>query len=353
MLQNQCGSHHPLCLETLLGDWVSEQMVSQTCFVFHYDRRGCNLRRTQFLQTQPGQPLALLYARLQRITLDDAGAEATGEGVTGAVGVVDELLLDDGDGVLLDLGFFVLALDGHDGGVGALGDDDDPGSLGVDLGCLGHEFGALGHADPTLPLRLGPGLGLVLVAEDVVGVGHEFGELVLEELGDEAGRQGEHEGLVVGGGVLGHGHGGRRAHGQVVAADVVDVGGLDHRPDARLLEVLEFVVVGRGEVGAHGPVVAGDDDSAFPGGRRGVDHVLDVKTLRCGLSASKGPRPVRGYVRGQTGHRRVFNSYLVRRTFHGESLRTRRRRRNQCKRPSWVGACTGHHGRCSGPPLPG
>ena len=41
---------------------------------------------------------------------------------------------------------------------------------------------------------------------------------------------------------------GRRADGEVVAADVEGVGGFDHFPDLGLFEVGEFVVIGSGEV---------------------------------------------------------------------------------------------------------
>lgn len=62
----------------------------------------------------------------------------------------------------------------------------------------------------------------------------------------------------------------------MVAAYVVDVRGLDEGPDAWLLEMFEFVVVGCGEMRAHCAVVAGDHDTAFPCWCGGVDHVFDV-----------------------------------------------------------------------------
>ena len=70
---------------------------------------------------------------------------------------------------------------------------------------------------------------------------------------------------------------GRDAHGQVVAADVVDGGGLDHFPDVGLLEMCDFVVVGGGEVCAHGAMVVGDDDAAFTCGGVWVDVVFYVE----------------------------------------------------------------------------
>lgn len=63
----------------------------------------------------------------------------------------------------------------------------------------------------------------------------------------------------------------------MVAANVVDVGVLDQAPDLGLLEVVEAVVVGGAEVGAHAAVVAGDDDAAAAGGLGRLDAVLDAQ----------------------------------------------------------------------------
>lgn len=65
--------------------------------------------------------------------------------------------------------------------------------------------------------------------------------------------------------------------------DVVELGLLNERPDVRLLQVLDLVLVGGSKVGAHAAVVAGDDDTALAGGLGIVDTVLGVDT---GLLAS-------------------------------------------------------------------
>lgn len=100
-------------------------------------------------------------------------------------------------GKLLDLG---LALDGDQGGLGALRDDDGALALGVLLGELskgtGDVLGGVGREG----VGLGVGGGLGLVADDVVGVGGGGVDDVLEELGDEGGGEVEDEGLVLGGG---------------------------------------------------------------------------------------------------------------------------------------------------------
>lgn len=63
----------------------------------------------------------------------------------------------------------------------------------------------------------------------------------------------------------------------MVAADVVHIGVLDEAPDLGLLEVVQVIVVGGREVGAHAAVVAGDDDAAAARGLGGLDAVLDAE----------------------------------------------------------------------------
>lgn len=64
---------------------------------------------------------------------------------------------------------------------------------------------------------------------------------------------------------------------EVVTTDVVHLGVLDQAPDLGLLQVVQAVVVGGSQVGAHAPVVAGDDDAAPPRGLAGLDAVLDAE----------------------------------------------------------------------------
>lgn len=206
--------------------------------------------------------------------------------------------------VLLDL---FLTLDGDDGGEGALGDDGDALALRVLLGQVGDGLGD--GADVILlvshVVRLGKGGGLGLVADDIVTIGQSGVQGVLEELRDEGGRQGQDEGLVVGGGLLGQLHDGRRADfhdkgleqarlrdgntsfpslngerihtGEVITTNVVHLSTLDQLPDLGLLQELDLVVVSGTQLGAHGAVVAGDDDGAAAGGLLRVDAVLDPK----------------------------------------------------------------------------
>lgn len=59
---------------------------------------GLRVRGAQLLDAQLGEPLAHVDGRLEGLALHDAGNEAAGECVAGAVGVVDFLVADDVDG---------------------------------------------------------------------------------------------------------------------------------------------------------------------------------------------------------------------------------------------------------------
>lgn len=63
----------------------------------------------------------------------------------------------------------------------------------------------------------------------------------------------------------------------MVATDVVDLCVLDETPDLRLLQVLDLVVVGSGQVGAHAAVVAGNDNTATASGVLLIVAVLNAK----------------------------------------------------------------------------
>ncbi len=76
---------------------------------------------------------------------------------------------------------------------------------------------------------------------------------------------------------------------EVVTANIVGLGVLDEGPDIRALQVLQVVVVGGTQLGAHAAVVAGDDDAATAGGDLGVDAVLDAQTsLPAGVAEDSG-----------------------------------------------------------------
>ena len=211
---------------------------------------------------------------LEGLALNNTGGEATGKGITGTVGVVDLGGIDGVDGELLDL---ILALDGNDGRLGALGDDGNTLALGVLLGEVGKSLGDLLNISDVEAVGLGVGGGLTLVADHVVPVGSRGIKGLLEELANEGGGEREDEGLVAAGSLLGELHDGRRADGEVVTTDIVNLSVLDEGPDLGLLQVLKVVVVGGTELGAHGAVVASNDNTATAGVDLGVDTVLDAE----------------------------------------------------------------------------
>lgn len=156
---------------------------------------GRNSPRTLLANGESGEPLAHVDGALDGLALGDAGEETGSEGVTGTSGVGDLGLVDLVDGEGLDV---VLALDGDDGRLGALGDDGYALALGVLLGQVGQVLGDGRNVGGLEVVRLGVGGGLGLVADDVVPVRGGLVERVLEELGDEGSVQGEGEGLCWG-----------------------------------------------------------------------------------------------------------------------------------------------------------
>ena len=167
---------------------------------------GGDVRGAELLDAQAGEPLSHVDAGLEGLALDEASDEATSEGVAGAVGVDDAGGIDGVDGVLGDL---FLALDGDDGGLGAVGDDGDAGPLGIGLGQVGDGAGDAPDVrrvgQRLEPVRPRVRLRLRLIADHVVPVRRRRIQRVLEELRDEGRRHVDHEGLVVGRGLLGQG----------------------------------------------------------------------------------------------------------------------------------------------------
>ena len=245
---------------------------------------GENIRGTQLLDAQLGQPRAHVDTLLDALTLGKTGKETTSEGVTGTSGVGNLILADNVDGESLDV---VVALNSDNGGLGALGDNNSTLALGVLLGQVGH---VLGDGRNVLGVEVvggSEGASLGLVANDVVPVRGGLVELVLEELADERSGEREHEGLVLGSGLLSKSQDGGNRDGQVVATDKVDLGLLDEVPV--LLQVLDLVAVGSSEIGAHATVVAGDDDTAATGGLLVVVAVDGAETdLLVGLDQLLG-----------------------------------------------------------------
>ena len=220
------------------------------------------------------------------------------------------------------------------GGIGALGDNGNAGAAVVLLGQLSQLLGDLDDIVGAPAVALGVGTSLGLVAEGVVGVGQNGVELVLEELRDEGSGQREHEdlvgvsgldiswdvdggeqtNLVLGSGLLTQSLDGRDAHRQVVATDVVHLGLLGEGPDVGLLQVLELVLVGGSQVGAHATVVSGDDHTTLAGGLGLIDTVLGVDTGgSAGLLEDVGVLVLADAANVADG---VFGEHVLKEAFH-------------------------------------
>lgn len=244
------------------------------------------LRRSKLLDTKAGQPLAQVDALLDRLVLDKSGNKATGERITSTVGVANSLGVDGVHWVRLG---GALALGSDDSWEGTLGDDGKSLPLGVLLWQVGQVLGNLSDIGGLEVVALGVSQSLALVTDDNIPVWGALVKGLLEELADERGGERDDEGLVVLGGLLGDGLDSLRADSEVVAADVDGLGVLNQAPDLGFLQVLNLVVVGSGEVGAHAAVVAGDDDTATSSWVVSIDAVLDTETgLLVGLLQSSG-----------------------------------------------------------------
>lgn len=104
------------------------------------------------LDGQSSEPLAHVDGALKSLALGNTGEETSSEGVTGTGGVLDVGLVDRVDGERLDL---VLALDGNNGGLGALGDDGNTLALLVLLGKVGEVLGDGGDVGGLQVVGLG------------------------------------------------------------------------------------------------------------------------------------------------------------------------------------------------------
>ncbi|KAJ6446362.1 telomerase activating protein Est1 [Purpureocillium lavendulum] len=223
-----------------------------------------DLRRSEFLDAEPGEPLTHVDGRLEGLAFKQAGQEATGKRVTSTVGVVDLLRLDGVDGELLDA---LLTLDGDKSGLRALRDNSNALALLILLGKVGQMdddvLGLLGRQVVGLGVRRRLGL----VANDVVPPAWQaplWREGRLFKSLTKVARCGKERHMVL--------------TSEVEATNVVDLGVLDELPDLRLLQVVDVIVVGSAQVGAQAAVVAGDDDAAAASLLLGVDAVLDAQT---------------------------------------------------------------------------
>mmetsp|Transcript_94706 Transcript_94706/g.197870 ORF Transcript_94706/g.197870 Transcript_94706/m.197870 type:complete len:281 (-) Transcript_94706:65-907(-) len=170
-----------------------------------------------------------------------------------------------------------MAVDGHDGGVAALGDDHSSlAALGA--GDQGQASGDEGHVGGVPRLGLCPGPGLGLVAEEEVHQRHGLGEDGLEggHLHQEGGRQVHAVEATIGSLLLGGLLDGVRGDGGEEASAVDHLCSLDDLPVLRGLAVVHLVVVGGVQVRAEGSLDAHNQGGAGAGGGA---LVLQVESL--------------------------------------------------------------------------
>jgi hypothetical protein len=143
------------------------------------------------------EPDTGLDGMLELLALHDLRDETAHKGVTCTVGVNDQVLGDGWDREFLRNCFMAFVVDRNENGVMTLGDDRNTGSLGVDLLPLGN-----GEADILERwvfdlVSFSEALGLILVAEYVVGVLEDSINFFGVELNQEAGGEVVPEGLVM------------------------------------------------------------------------------------------------------------------------------------------------------------
>ena len=257
---------------------------------------GLRVRRTQLLDAELRKPLTHVNGLVKRLALYDTSNKTTSECITGTVGVIDLVVADGVDGELFDVSVTTLLCADRDGRVGALGKDYCPWTLAVLLGQVGDLLSNLLDVLGLNVVRFGEGGGFGLVADQDVDVGQDLVERVFEELRDKRCRKVEDEllhqvslrispnrvmsgtYLVFSGSFRSERLDGWHADSQVEATDIEDLRILDLLPDALLLQVLDLVVVGGSEIGAHGAVVAGDDNTAATSGSLLVVEVFGLDT---------------------------------------------------------------------------
>lgn len=151
-----------------------------------------DVRRTQLPQTECGKPLAHVHTPLERLSLSHTGEEATSKCVSGSGSVDDFVLANLVDWESLHT---TLTLHSNDSRVSALGDDSDTLTLRVLLRQVSEVGSDLRNRVGVQVVRVGIGLSLGLVADDVVPVRSRLVKGFLEELGNEWCGEGQNEWL--------------------------------------------------------------------------------------------------------------------------------------------------------------
>jgi len=156
-----------------------------------------------------------------------------------------------------------------DNGVLALSDYGNSGSLGVDFFPLRDGDGDVHEVSIFDLVDLSEALGLILVAEHVVGVLENSIYLISVELDQEAGREVVPEGLIVLGGES------RIVHKGVEVGGDEEGGGIEERCLLEGLlvgcQVLNLILYAGGQVGTEGTLLLVDEHCTRPGRRLLID----------------------------------------------------------------------------------
>ncbi len=236
--------------------------------------RTGNLRRTQLLDTESSQPLSHIDSSLKALALDKTSNETTSKSITSTVSIIDLLLLNSMNRVLL---WSTIALSRNNSWEGSLSDNSNTPALVVLFWQISKVLRNLGSILSLQTMGLSVSKSLALVTDNDIPVWSGGIKRILEELADEWRGERDNEGFVVLCRLLGNSHDRLRADGEVVTTDIDELGVLDQLPYLRLSQVLDLVVVGGGQISAHGAVVAGDDNTAATGRVLRVDAVFDAE----------------------------------------------------------------------------
>ena len=141
------------------------------------------------MDAELGEPLAHVDGLFERLALDDTRDETACKGITSTVGVVDLVFADCVDRYFLDIDITAVLRADSDGGVGTLGDDNSPWSLGVFLGQVRNLLRNFLDVLGLVTVGFCECSGLGLVTDEDVDVWKELVEGILEELCNEGSRK--------------------------------------------------------------------------------------------------------------------------------------------------------------------
>lgn len=135
------------------------------------------------------EPRACFHRSLEGLALHDLRKECSSEAVAGAVGVNYHVMGNVGDNVLHALEVLSFLVLSDNNGVLTLSDDGNSGPLGVDFLPLGDGDGDIHEVSIFDLVDLSEALGLIFVAENVVGMLENSIYFISVELDQKASRE--------------------------------------------------------------------------------------------------------------------------------------------------------------------